>query len=61
MADEKTPLPSLLAAPPLVVNIGLEGFAEDLRNRRVPVVDVDWAPPRAMDPKLASLLLKLGH
>ncbi|MEE8395091.1 MAG: hypothetical protein V3S29_03485 [bacterium] len=51
---------SLLAAPPRVVNVGLEGFADDLRGQGVSVIQLDWAPPPAGDAKLASLLAKLG-
>ena len=28
-----------------VINIGLEGFAEDLREQGVEVVQTDWHPP----------------
>lgn len=43
-----------------VVNIGLEGFAQELDQQGVEVVHVDWAPPAGGDPKLADLLSKLG-
>ena len=43
-----------------VVNIGLEGFAEELSAEGVEVVHVDWSPPAGGDPKLAALLSKLG-
>ena len=43
-----------------VVNIGLEGFAEELDTQNVEVVHVDWSPPAGGDPKLAALLSKLG-
>ena len=51
---------SLLAKGPCVVNIGLEQFANDLADQGVSVVQVDWSPPAAGDPKLRSLLAKLG-
>ncbi|MSO76094.1 MAG: DUF1116 domain-containing protein [Alphaproteobacteria bacterium] len=50
---------SLLRGPARVVNVGLRGFADDLHRRGVAVVDVDWAPPAAGDPKLARLLARL--
>ena len=50
----------LLAAPPRVVNIGLEQFATDLAAQGADVVHVDWSPPAAGDKKLGSLLTKLG-
>ncbi len=50
----------LLGHPPIVINIGLEGFAEELGQQGVAVVQVDWTPPAGGDPKLAALLSKLG-
>lgn len=50
----------LLSAPVKVVNVGLEGFAGDLRALGVPVVHVQWQPPAGGDAKLAALLAKLG-
>ncbi len=50
----------LLGAPLGVVNLGLEGFAEELERQGVAVVRVDWQPPAGGDPKLADLLSKLG-
>lgn len=50
----------LLEGPVKVINIGLEGFAEDLGRQGVEVVQVDWSPPASGDPKLAVLLSKLG-
>lgn len=43
-----------------VVNIGLRAFARDLEGCKVPVVHVDWSPPAVADPRIASLLAKLG-
>ena len=51
---------NLLEEPLKVVNIGLEGFAKELDQQGVKVIHVDWAPPAGGDPKLASLLSKLG-
>lgn len=42
-----------------VINIGLEGFYHDLKNRDVPVIHLDWSPPAGGNPKLSALLLKL--
>jgi hypothetical protein len=42
-----------------VVNIGLEGFAEDLQAAGVEVVQVDWRPPSGGNPKMAALLASL--
>ncbi len=43
-----------------VVNVGLEGFAEELRGNGVEVIHVDWVPPAGGDPRMAALLSKLG-
>ena len=51
---------TLLDDPLKVVNIGLEGFASELKQQGVEVIQVDWAPPAGGDPKLADLLSKLG-
>ncbi len=51
---------NLLTQKVSVVNIGLEGFAKDLKTANVTVVNVDWMPPAGGDPKMAALLAKLG-
>ena len=56
---DKTPA-SLLDAPPRVVNVGLERFAEDLAAQSVAVQHVQWSPPAGGDARLAELLSKLG-
>jgi FdrA protein len=50
----------LLTGKVSVVNVGLEGFATELRNAGVPVVQVQWSPPAGGDARLAALLGKLG-
>jgi FdrA protein len=50
---------SLLAAPPRVINVGLELFAENLASQGAPVVHVRWSPPAGGDARLAGLLAKL--
>jgi FdrA protein len=51
---------TLLDAPPRVINIGLERFAEDLAAQGVAVRHVDWSPPAGGDARLADLLSRLG-
>ena len=58
-ALEKEPS-TLLEAPPRVINVGLERFAEDLAAQGVTVQHVDWSPPAGGDARLAALLSKLG-
>jgi FdrA protein len=53
------PVDQLLATPPRVLNVGLEGFAEDLARAGVAVVHADWRPPAGGDPRLAALLERL--
>lgn len=50
----------LLSDEVKVVNVGLEGFADELRSHGVEVVHVDWTPPAGGDPRMAALLTKLG-
>lgn len=50
----------LLGAPLRVINVGLEGFANELEQQGVEVVHVDWTPPAGGNPELARLLAKLG-
>jgi FdrA protein len=56
----KSAIQKLLEGPLKVVNVGLEGFARELNQQGVEVIQVDWAPPAGGDPKLADLLSKLG-
>lgn len=53
-----TPL-AIFTEPLRVINIGVEGFAEDLHAAGVEVVHLDWRPPTGGDPRLASLLASL--
>jgi hypothetical protein len=56
--DRKAPN-DLLAAPPRIVNVGLELFATDLAGRGAKVVHVQWSPPAGGNARLAGLLDKL--
>jgi len=42
-----------------VINMGLEGFAETLKERGTQVVHVRWQPPAMGDEELLNLLDKL--
>ena len=42
-----------------VVNIGLEGFSDELRSLDVPVVQVQWQPPAGGDKRLIGALARL--
>lgn len=58
--DKESPLMQLLIQAPVIINIGLEGFANELDSQQVPVVHLDWRPPAGGDPELADLLSRLG-
>ena len=49
----------IFTEPLRVINIGIEGFAVDLRAAGVEVVQLDWRPPTGGDARLASLLARL--
>jgi hypothetical protein len=59
-ATDTTSGASLLNTPVSVINVGLQGFADELASQGVPVVHVQWQPPAGGDPILAALLAKLG-
>ena len=50
----------LLEKPPVIINVGLEGFSAELQAQGAKVVHVDWRPPAGGDPELADLLSRLG-
>jgi len=52
-------LPNVFTEPLRVINIGIEGFAEDLEAAGVEVVHLDWRPPAGGNVRLASLLAGL--
>lgn len=45
--------------PLAVINVGLESFAENLKDQGVPNVQVDWKPPAGGNEKLASILERM--
>jgi hypothetical protein len=59
MGDKHHQPNDLLAAPPRVVNVGLELFATDLTALGAKVVHVQWSPPAGGNARLAGLLDKL--
>ena len=50
-----------LLAPPRVIALGLDLFADELRGLGVPVVGVEWRPTAGGDPRLVALLARLEH
>ena len=45
----------------VVVNMGLDSFADTLRKEKVDVLQMDWKPPAGGDKRVISLLEKLGR
>ena len=43
----------------VVINLGLKGFADNLEQQQVEVVQVDWVPPAGGDQEMIDLLQKL--
>lgn len=43
----------------VVINLGLKGFAENLEQQGVEVVQVDWVPPAGGDQEMIDLLERL--
>ncbi|MFY9685861.1 MAG: hypothetical protein WAJ88_08710 [Pseudolabrys sp.] len=58
--QQETETDKLLKSDVRVVNVGLREFARDLAACKIQVVHVDWSPPAVTNPKIASLLAKLG-
>ena len=59
MTDETSSSRDLLAAPPRVVNVGLEVFAANIAAKDAQVAHVRWSPPAGGNAQLAGLLEKL--
>ena len=43
----------------VVINVGLKGFADNLEQQEVEVVQVDWVPPAGGDQEMIDLLKDL--
>ena len=43
----------------VVINLGLKGFADNLEQQQVEVVQVDWVPPAGGDQEMIDLLKDL--
>jgi hypothetical protein len=49
----------ILRESPVVINLGLKQFADNLELQEVEVVQVDWVPPAGGDQEMIDLLQKL--
>lgn len=45
----------------VVINMGLDSFADNLRKEEVEVLQMDWKPPAGGNERMISLLEKLGR
>lgn len=58
--DGRASATQLLEGPVTVVNIGLEGFFDELHAGGGAAIHVAWRPPAGGDPRLAAILARLG-
>jgi len=49
----------LLSGPLIVINVGLQRFAESVEDQEVEVIQVDWKPPAGGDQEMIDLLDEL--
>ena len=49
----------LLHQPLVIINLGLESFAENMKGQGAEVVQVDWKPPAGGDTEMMDLLDQL--
>ncbi len=56
MSEEKN---AIFTQPLVVINLGLDSFAENLESQGVEVVRVDWKPPAGGDQEMIDILDQL--
>lgn len=49
----------MLKRVPIVINLGVQDFAESLQAQGVPTLHVEWSPPAGGDREMMDLLDKL--
>jgi hypothetical protein len=49
----------IFTQPLVVINLGLDSFAENLEDQGVEVVRVDWKPPAGGDQEMIDILDQL--
>ena len=52
----KPGIEKLLTEPLIVINVGLNRFAQSLEEQHVEVIQVDWIPPAGGDQEMIDLL-----
>ena len=53
------PKQNLLNSDLVVINVGLQKFAESLADQAVEVAQVNWKPPAELEPELERILDEL--
>jgi len=59
MEKKPTTVMDLLEGPIIAINVGLNTFAESLKQQNVEVVQVEWTPPAGGNKAMIELLEKL--
>ena len=57
--EPETAIDRLLATPVVVINLGVEDFAENLEVQGAQVLHVNWTPPAGGDPEIIAILDKI--
>ncbi len=57
--EPETAIDRLLATPIVVINLGVEDFAENLEVQGAQVLHVIWTPPAGGDPEIIAILDKI--
>ena len=52
--DDK--IADLLNKPLIVINVGVQNFADSLSKQGVDVIHIDWSPPAGGDEQMMGLL-----
>lgn len=52
--DDK--IADLLNKPLIVINVGVQNFADSLREQGVDITHIDWSPPAGGDEQMLDLL-----
>ncbi len=55
------PINELFKKELVVINMGLESFADNLKDVGVKVLQMNWKPPAGGNKKISSLLSRLGR
>lgn len=57
---DTTKITKLFGRELTIINMGLETFADNLKDQKKTVLQMDWRPPAGGNEKMIALLKKLG-